>query len=134
MTTWRLVYDHQCDVCRVIAAAVLVADRRERLVPLALGDSRTALALAALPPVMWDRSWHLVAPDGRVFSAGAAVPVLCRLLPGFGGLARLCGAAPDVTERVYAWLVRHRTGIGRILPKPLVVRASIVLAEHGERI
>jgi predicted DCC family thiol-disulfide oxidoreductase YuxK len=131
---WRLVYDHECSVCRVIAAAVVIADRRGLLVPLALGDGRTAQALATLPPASWGRSGHLIAPDGRVWSAGAAVPMLCRLLPGFGGLGRLCSAAPDMTERVYAWLVRHRSRIGRRLPRRLVARATVILAERCERI
>jgi hypothetical protein len=117
----------------VIAAAVLVADRHGRLFPLGLGDPRTSQALAPLPPAVWNRSWHLVAPDDRVFSAGAAVPVLCALLPGFGGLGRLCGAAPDVTEWVYAWLVRHRGGIGHLVPGRLVARATAVLEQRGER-
>ncbi len=131
---WTLVYDHGCGVCRVIAAGVLAADRRRRITPLALGDARSARVLVPIARARWDRSWHLVAPDGRVYSAGAAVPVLCGLLPGFGGLGRLCGAAPDVTERIYAWLARHRGGIGRHVPRRLVARSTIILAERGRRI
>ena len=131
--TWTLVYDHGCGVCRVIAAGVLVADRNRRLVPLALGDARAAQALGSIDPARWDRSWHLVTPGGRVHSAGGAVPVLCGLLPGFGVLGGLCRAAPDVTERVYAWLVRHRAGIGRRIPRRLVARATIALAERSGR-
>lgn len=131
---WRLVYAHGCGVCRVIAAAVLRLDRHRRLVPVALEAGSAADLLARVPPARRERSWHLVAPDGTVQSAGAAIPPLCALLPGFGGLGRLCGAAPDLTERVYAWLVRHRAAIGRGIPDRVVASATVLLAARGERI
>lgn len=130
---WRLVYAHACGVCRVIAAGVLRADRRGRLVPIAL-EAAAADLLADVPPERRDRSWHLVAPDGRVWSAGAAIPPVCALLPGFGGLGRLCGAAPDLTERVYAWLLRHRSAIGYAIPDGVVARATRTLAARSKRI
>jgi predicted DCC family thiol-disulfide oxidoreductase YuxK len=114
---WALVYDHDCGLCRVVAALVLVADRRARLMPVPLQDPRTRALLAPLAPPVRPRSWHLVAPDGRVASGGAAVPELCRLLPGFGGLGRLSGAAPDMTERVYARAVGHRDRVARVVPE-----------------
>ena len=131
---WRLVYAHGCRVCRVIAAGVLRVDVHHRLVPVALEAGTAADLLARVPPARRDRSWHLVAPDGTVWSAGAAIPPLCGLLPGFGGLGRLCGAAPDLTERVYAWLVRHRVAIGRGIPDRVVARATVLLAARGEEV
>src|SRR3974377_2184337 len=117
---WALVYDHECGVCRVVAALVLVADRRARLMPVALPDPRIPALLAPVPAPARLRSWHLVAPDGRVRSGGDAVPELCRLLPGFGGLGLLGGAAPDTTQRIYAGLPGTR---GR-LPPPARRRAG----------
>src|SRR5271167_4465915 len=86
---WSLVYDHDCGLCRVAAALVVRADRNARLDPVALQDPRTRTLLASVPPPARLRSWHLVAPDGRVVSGGAAVPELSRLLPGFRGLGLL---------------------------------------------
>jgi hypothetical protein len=51
---------------------------------------RSAEAGGLLAPVPIDRrplSWHLVTDDGRVWSAGAAVPQVLRLLPGGGPLS-----------------------------------------------
>ena len=124
---WALVYDHDCGVCRVVAALVLIADRRARLAPVPLQDPRSASLLASLPPPLRVRSWHLVDPRGRVASGGAGVPVLCRLLPGFGWLGLLSGAAPDVTERIYAGLAGNRCRLGRVIPGRAVGWATRVL-------
>jgi len=110
-----------------MAAVVLVADRRRRLTPMALQDHRIPGVLSSVPCKRWSGSWHLAAPAGRVYSAGAAIPVLCRLLPGFGLLGLLCGAAPDVTERVYAGVARNRGRIGPRIPGRLVGWATRVL-------
>jgi predicted DCC family thiol-disulfide oxidoreductase YuxK len=128
---WALVYDHDCGLCRVVAALVLVADRRARLMPVPLQDPRTRTLLAPLAPPVRPRSWHLVAPDGRVASGGAAVPELCRLLPGFGGLGRLSGAAPDMTERVYAGLAGNRHRLGPLIPGRVVGWATCVLGRRA---
>jgi len=113
---WRLVYDDSCAVCQVATAAVVLVDRRAVVVPCGLGRPEANELVASVPSVARSRSMHLVAPDGRVFSAGAACVQLCRLLPGFGGLGRLGGAAPDVAERVYAWALGHRVGLSGWLP------------------
>jgi len=125
--TSALLYDHACGVCRVAAALTLMADRRARLTAVALQDPRAATLLAAMPVGERSRSWHLVDPVGRVTSAGAAIPVLCRLLPGFRGLGVLCRAAPDSTERVYAWLAGRRDRIGNLIPRRVVGWATGVL-------
>jgi len=128
-----MVYDHDCGLCRVVAALVLVADRRRRLVPLAMQDPEAAGLLAPVPTEARPRSWHLVAPDRRVASGGAAVPALCQLLPGFALLGVLCGAAPNMTERVYAGLAGNRRRIGRRIPGRVVGWATAVLRRHGEQ-
>jgi len=122
-----LVYDHECGLCRVVAALVLLADRHVRLEPVALQDPRIRTLLASVPPPAGPRSWHLVAPDGRVVSGGAAVPELCRLLPGFRGLDLLSRAAPDATERIYAGLAANRHRLGPLIPGRVVGWATGVL-------
>jgi predicted DCC family thiol-disulfide oxidoreductase YuxK len=130
---WVLIYDHDCGTCRVAAALVLCADRRRSLMPVALQDARIAVFLAPVPRGRWARSWHLAAPGGRVYSGGAAIPELCRLLPGFGVPGLLCGAAPDVTERVYAGLARNRRHIGPRIPGRLVGWATGILDGRSGR-
>jgi len=130
---WALVYDHDCGMCRVAAALVMLADRRRRLEPVALQDSRITGILAPVPRERWSRSWHLAAPDGRVYSGGAAIPVLCRLLPGFGLLGLLSGAAPDMAERVYAGLAGNRRRIGPRIPSRLIGWATRVLDGRSGR-
>jgi predicted DCC family thiol-disulfide oxidoreductase YuxK len=60
-------------------------------------------------------SWHLVAPDGTVTSAGAAAEPLARLLPGARPLAFLFRSFPGTTERVYRWVSEHRGTLARVL-------------------
>lgn len=130
---WALIYDHECGMCRVAAALVLCADRRRSVTPVALQDARITELLAHVPRGRWAQSWHLAAPDGRVYSGGAAIPELCRLLPGFGVPGLLCGAAPDVTERIYAGLAGNRRRIGARIPGRLVGWATGILDERSGR-
>lgn len=107
-----LVYDGACGFCRWITARILRADRRGRLAPIALTDPAIPRLLAHLTEDERAASWHLVAPDGTVRSAGAAVPALLRLLPGGALVAWLPAAAPRTTDRCYRWLARHRGTFG----------------------
>jgi predicted DCC family thiol-disulfide oxidoreductase YuxK len=60
-------------------------------------------------------SWHLVAPNGRTYSGGKAVPQLARLLPAGAPIAALASAFPRATDRAYRWVARHRERLGRVL-------------------
>jgi predicted DCC family thiol-disulfide oxidoreductase YuxK len=48
-------------------------------------------------------SWHLVAPNGRTYSGGAAVPQLARLLPAGAPIAALASTFPRTADRAYRW-------------------------------
>ena len=63
-------------------ARVLGADRRRALRPVAIQSAEGAALLAGLDEARRMASWHLVDPEGRRTSAGAAVAPLLRLLPG----------------------------------------------------
>jgi predicted DCC family thiol-disulfide oxidoreductase YuxK len=79
---------------------------------------RSAEAAGLLAPVPISRrplSWHLVTGDGRVWSAGAAVPPVLGLLPGGGPLAALAASMPGITEAAYAAVARRRSTLGRLL-------------------
>jgi predicted DCC family thiol-disulfide oxidoreductase YuxK len=60
-------------------------------------------------------SWHLVAPDGRTYSGGDAVPHLARLLRAGAPIAALASAFPRTTGRAYLWVAMHRERLGRVL-------------------
>src|SRR5712672_1353059 len=96
---WVVLYDADCGFCRWSLGRLLALDRRRRLRPVALGTEQADALLAGLDPQRRAASWHLVSPDGRRWSAGAAAAPLLRLLPGGRLPARVLAAAPRLTER-----------------------------------
>jgi predicted DCC family thiol-disulfide oxidoreductase YuxK len=84
--------------------------------PVALQDEEADRLLAGMPEDERMASWHLVEPDGRVHSAGAAFAPLMRLLPGGRSLAPLFDRFPKASERGYRWVADHRSPFGRALP------------------
>jgi predicted DCC family thiol-disulfide oxidoreductase YuxK len=60
-------------------------------------------------------SWHLVNPDGRVFSAGSAFAPLFDLLPGGAPLALICRVMPKPVDIAYAFVASNRSSLGRLL-------------------
>src|SRR5437588_8447442 len=90
---WAVFYDPACGFCRWSLGRLLAFDREQRLRPVALGTSEADLLLTELTPEQRAASWHLVAPDGRRWSAGAAAVPLLRLLPhGYLPASALAGA------------------------------------------
>jgi predicted DCC family thiol-disulfide oxidoreductase YuxK len=127
---WIVLYDGDCGFCRWSLAQLLALDRRRRLRPVALETPAAAALLADLTPDQRAASWHLIAPDGRRWSAGAAGPPLLRLLPGGGGPAWALAAAPALTDRVYRWVAEHRSLLGRAIPDSAKDRATERIARH----
>ena len=110
-----LLYDADCGFCRWAVRKVLRWDRARRLRTCALQDPQAARWLGDMPE--WERvaSWHLVSPQGQVYSGGRAVPALLRLLPGARVLAAVAEAFPGVVEAAYHWVARHRGRLGRLV-------------------
>jgi predicted DCC family thiol-disulfide oxidoreductase YuxK len=111
----RIVYDRECSFCRWSLHKVLAWDRRDRLTPLALQDDDAERLLAAVPERERSESWHLIASDGHVYSAGEAVAPLLRLLPGGRPLAAVAAAFPRSTNRAYYLIARNRSTLGRLV-------------------
>lgn len=111
-----VLYDDGCGFCRWSASRIAAWDRKRRLrfapIRSVEGESR----LGGMDPPRRDGSWHLVTRDGRVASAGAAVPLLLRELPGGGPLAWLAESLPRTTDRAYRAVARRRLALGRLLP------------------
>jgi predicted DCC family thiol-disulfide oxidoreductase YuxK len=125
-----VLYDPDCGFCRWSLALLLRADRRRRLRPLALGTEQADRLLADLQPEQRAASWHLVWPDGRRQSAGAAVPGVLELLPGGAGPAAVLARFPEQTERGYRWVADHRSTLSRLLPSGAKRRATGVIEAH----
>jgi predicted DCC family thiol-disulfide oxidoreductase YuxK len=111
----RIVYDRECGFCRWSLRKVLAWDRRDRLTALALQDADAERLLASIPERERGESWHLIASDGRVYSAGDAVAPLLRLLPGGRPPAAIAAAFPRSTNRAYSLIARNRSTLGRLV-------------------
>jgi predicted DCC family thiol-disulfide oxidoreductase YuxK len=123
-----IVYDGGCRFCRWSLGWVLRWDRHRRLRPLALDTEEANRLLAELDPDLRAASWHLVGPDGRVVSAGAAAPQLLRLLPAGRPAAAVLARFPRLTERGYRWVADHRGRLGEHLGERAVGRADELIA------
>jgi predicted DCC family thiol-disulfide oxidoreductase YuxK len=110
-----LLYDADCSFCRWSLDKILAWDRTQRLRPVPIQSEEGSRLLAPIARDARLDSWHLVGPDGRVFSAGAAAPPLARLLPGGRPLAVVFAAFPGATERAYQLVARHRDDLVRLL-------------------
>lgn len=121
---WIVLYDRDCGFCRWSLARLLALDRRGALLPLALGTAEADALLADLTPEQRASSWHLVSPQGRRWSAGAAAAPLLRLLPGGALAAAVLASAPRATERAYRWVADHRSVFSRRIPAAAKERAD----------
>lgn len=110
-----LLYDEDCGICRWAADRLLAWDRDRRLRASPIQGDEGRRLLAGIDPERRLASWHLATTDARVFSAGAAVPPLLKLLPGGGPLAALASASPATTELIYRLASRNRTRLGRVV-------------------
>lgn len=126
-----LLYDADCGFCRWTLAKLLAWDRGRRLHPVAIESAKGERLLRDLAPEARGASWHLVEPDGRRHSAGAAAPPLLRLLPGGRAPAALLSRLPGPTEALYAWVARNRGRFGRLLTSGARRRADARIARRS---
>jgi predicted DCC family thiol-disulfide oxidoreductase YuxK len=110
-----VLYDQDCGLCRWSADLLRAWDRRHRLGFAPLQSREADAWLGGMSSQMRYASWHLVEPDGRVWSAGAAIGPVLRRLPAGPTLATLVGLFPDVTDRLYRLAARHRARLGAIV-------------------
>jgi predicted DCC family thiol-disulfide oxidoreductase YuxK len=103
------------DECRFAARAVACLDRRERLALLPLDDPVAPALVSPLLPKERYASWHLVWPDGRVSSQGAAS---INLLAGLGWprLASTASWLERPLDALYKLVADHRDRIGPLVP------------------
>jgi len=113
MAIVTVAYDEDCGACRWFADSLRKLDRSHNLdfVPIQRADWQ----LAPVPKEERLDAMHAVTDDGRVYTGGAALPVLARALPGGRLLSAVAGASPTLTDRVYRAAAGRRTTIGRLL-------------------
>lgn len=145
MTPHPLLYDPDCGFCRVCVAVVLTWDRHGRLRPVSLTSTEGSELLTGMPEAERMASWHLANtgwsgngaenatnPDHpAVWSAGAALSPLFRLLPGGAPLALLADRFPGAVERGYRWVADRRSAFGRPLPAAARRWADRVISESA---
>ncbi|HEY8778584.1 MAG TPA: DCC1-like thiol-disulfide oxidoreductase family protein [Solirubrobacterales bacterium] len=119
-----VLYDADCGFCRWSLAKLLAWDRGRRLRPVAIDSTEGGRLLSTLNDEKRVSSWHLIGPDGRRHSAGAAAAPLLRTLSGGAPLAALLERFPSATEGAYAWVAAHRSRLGRLIPAAAKRRAD----------
>jgi predicted DCC family thiol-disulfide oxidoreductase YuxK len=112
---WPVLYDEDCGFCKWSLDKLLAWDRHQRLQPVPIQSDRGRELLAEIPEERHLDSFHVVAPDGTVRSAGAAGAPLAQLLPGGTPLAFLLRTFPRTTERGYQLIANNRDRFARLL-------------------
>jgi predicted DCC family thiol-disulfide oxidoreductase YuxK len=115
MKTAVLLYDSDCGFCRWSVDKLLAWDRGGRVRSMELQDPEADSLLGGMDEETKMSSWHLLMPDGRLYSAGAAAPPLLRLLRGGKPLAALLAVFPRITERAYRTVAGNRDFFGRLV-------------------
>lgn len=110
-----MLYDEDCGFCRWSVDRLLLLDRRHELDALPIQRAEGAEFLSSMTPDERLESWHVHSPGGRIWSGGEAVPVLLRLLPGGKGLASVAVRFPRTVDRLYRFVVRNRSTLGRFV-------------------
>jgi predicted DCC family thiol-disulfide oxidoreductase YuxK len=113
MANVTVAYDEDCGACRWTAERLRRWDRAGRLsfVPIQTADD----LLRALPAARRLDAMHAVTSEGRVFTGGAAIPVIARQLPGGVPITWLASVWPGGTDRLYRAVASRRARIGRWL-------------------
>jgi hypothetical protein len=102
---------------------VLALDRRRVLEPVALGEPEADRLLADMRPNEKMASWHLVAPDGRRWSAGEAFAPLAEAL-GHPGARRALGSLRPVLALGYRLVAGNRNIWGKLVSDAAKTRAD----------
>jgi predicted DCC family thiol-disulfide oxidoreductase YuxK len=112
---WIVLYDRDCGFCRWSVDRLLRLDRRHELEAVSIQGAEGAELLPSMTSDERIESWHLRAPDGRIWSGGRAIPVVLRLLPGGQGPARVAARFPRSVDRLYRFIARNRSTLGRLV-------------------
>lgn len=123
-------YDQDCGFCRWSLGLLLAWDRKHRLRPATIQGSEGEAALSHLGPEERLASAHVLLPDGRVFSGGAAFEHVAPVLPAGAPFAALARRLPGVARRSYAAVAGRRNAIGPRLPRRWIAASERRIASR----
>jgi predicted DCC family thiol-disulfide oxidoreductase YuxK len=107
-----VLYDEDCGFCRWTAYRLRAWDRHRRLAFAPIQGEEGQTLLAGIPPETRLVSAHVVTPDGRIRSGGAAVAPVLERLPGGSPVASVARTFPGATDRAYRWAAARRAWFG----------------------
>ena len=111
-----VLYDADCGFCTWVVDRI--AARVERgaieIVPLQASRADDLLAGRLDEAAKWE-SWHVVEPDGALYSGGDAVPRVLRHVRGGRRLGRVAERFPRATSGAYRFTARNRDQFGRVV-------------------
>ncbi len=125
-----VLYDGDCGFCRWSLAKLLAWDRRGALRPVALQDPEADRLLAGMDDPDRMASWHLVV-NGELWSAGAALAPMLRLLPGGRLAAAPLERLPRSVDRAYRAIAERRTTLGKLVTSGMRRRAEARIASRS---
>jgi predicted DCC family thiol-disulfide oxidoreductase YuxK len=129
--TALVLYDVDCGFCRWTLAGLLRWDRGGRLRAAAIQDAEGERVLSGMDPEVRMQSWHFLTPDGRLLSAGRALPDVLTLLPGGRQLSWATRVLMPLTERAYRLVARSRGRLGPLLSERARARATALVAKRS---
>lgn len=111
-----MLYDADCGFCTWVVdrLAGRVAPGAVEIVPLQAPRADDLLAGRIDEEAKW-ASWHLVEPDGALYSGGDAVPRVLRHVRGGRLAGRIAARLPRTTAAAYRVTARNRDRLGRVV-------------------
>ena len=111
-----VLYDADCGFCTWVVDRIAARVERGSLeiVPLQARRADELLAGRVDDRAKWE-SWHLVEPDGSLWSGGDAVPRVLRYVKGGRAVGRLAARFPRATSGAYRFTARNRDRFGRFV-------------------
>ncbi|MDG7007177.1 MAG: DUF393 domain-containing protein [Nitrososphaerota archaeon] len=105
---YLLVYDDRCGPCTRFRNVVELLDARRRLDYAGLDEAERSGSLGPVPAPRRSRSFHLVSPDGRVWSGESAFPHLAALVSGGRVLSEAMKVPPVFAATSFVYSVFSR--------------------------
>lgn len=111
-----VLYDADCGFCTWVVdrIAARVEPGSIEIVPLQARRADELLDGRLDEQQKWE-SWHLVEPDGSLYSGGDAVPRVLRYVKGGRSVGRLAARFPRATAGAYRFTARNRDRFGRVV-------------------
>ncbi len=131
MAPLTVLYDIDCGFCRATLGALLLLDRRRRLVPVALQDDRAPQLLPGEAETERLAAVHTARPGEPQQAGGAALAAILAEVPGGGPVAALLRRFPGAAERSYRLVADNRSRLSRFVPRALVRRADRLIARRA---